>query len=143
MGLLEGFMGNQSVHNHRSNTRSHIIKLLAAAVALALVWTAGLLFSTKSASAIGTDIELGTAGSYSVLGGASVTNTGPSELNHNVGVSPGTAITGFPPGQSDGATHAGDAHAAEAQADLILAYDAELLGKHLMNPSQTTWVGRP
>ena len=37
--------------------------------------------------------------------------------------SPGTAITGFPPGLTLGATHAGDAHATGAQADLITAYN--------------------
>jgi hypothetical protein len=52
---------------------------------------------------------LGTAGSYSVLGGQTVTNTGPSTLSGDLGVSPGTAITGFPPGTVGGATHAGDA----------------------------------
>ncbi len=32
-----------------------------------------------------------------MLGGHAITNTGPSTLDENLGVSPGTAITGFPP----------------------------------------------
>ena len=66
---------------------------------------------------------LGTAAPYSVLGGQAVTNTGPSTLSGDLGVSPGTAITGFPPGVAAGATHAGDAAAAQAQSDLVVAYD--------------------
>jgi hypothetical protein len=68
-------------------------------------------------------VGLGTAGSYSVLGGQTVTNTGPSKLSGDLGVSPGTAITGFPPGTVGGAKHAGDAQAAKAQSDLTIAYN--------------------
>ncbi|WUH85253.1 ice-binding family protein [Amycolatopsis sp. NBC_00438] len=58
-----------------------------------------------------------------MLGGQTVTNTGPSTLDRNLGVFPGTAITGFPPGTAAGATHAGDAVAQQAQSDLVVAYD--------------------
>jgi hypothetical protein len=83
-----------------------------------------LLASAQSASAIGTTLDLGTVASYSVLGGQSVTNTGPSVLGAGVGVSPGSSITGFPPGTALGATHSADAAALQAQADLGTAYDA-------------------
>jgi hypothetical protein len=44
-------------------------------------------------------VNLGTAGSYAVLAGSTVTNTGSSVLTGNLGVWPGTAVTGFfPPG---------------------------------------------
>jgi hypothetical protein len=66
---------------------------------------------------------LGTARTYSVLGGQTVTNTGPSILAGDVGVSPGTAITGFPPGLTAGVVHAGDTEAGGAQADLTIAYN--------------------
>ncbi|MFD8999785.1 hypothetical protein ACFV0T_02165 [Streptomyces sp. NPDC059582] len=39
---------------------------------------------------------------FAVLGGASVTNTGPSEVTGDLGVSTGTSVTGFPPGQVHG-----------------------------------------
>ncbi|PRY45127.1 ice-binding family protein [Umezawaea tangerina] len=90
--------------------------------AAATLFAVGLLV-TPSAYAATSPVGLGTVASYSVLGGQTVTNTGPSTLQGDLGVSPGTAITGFPPGTSAGATHAGDAQAAQAQSDLVVAYD--------------------
>lgn len=70
-------------------------------------------------------VPLGTAGNFAVLGGSTVTNTGPSVISGNVGSSPGSAITGFPPGTVVGGTiHAADATAAQAQSDLTIAYNA-------------------
>ncbi len=67
-------------------------------------------------------VNLGTAGTYGVLAGSTVTNTGPTIIKGDLGVSPGTAITGFPPGTFTGVEHAGDAVAAKAKADLLAAY---------------------
>lgn len=77
----------------------------------------------SSAYAAEAPVGLGTASGYSVLGGQTVTNTGSTTLSGDLGVSPGTAITGFPPGTAGGATHAADAQAGKAQADLKLAYN--------------------
>ena len=69
--------------------------------------------------------SLGTAETFAVLGGSTVTNTGTSHIVGNVGVSPGSAITGFPPGIiTNGALHAADPTATEAHADLAAAYTA-------------------
>lgn len=68
-------------------------------------------------------VGLGTAAAYSVLGGTTVTNTGPTTLSGELGVNPGNAITGFPPGVAAGATHKGDAQAGQAQSDLTTAYN--------------------
>ena len=59
-----------------------------------------------------------------MLAGSTATNTGPSVLNGDLGVSPGTALVGFGlPAVVNGATHATDAVAAQAQLDLTTAYD--------------------
>jgi Ice-binding-like len=69
-------------------------------------------------------VDLATAKAFVVLAGATVTNTGPSVLNGDLGVSPGTALVGFgPPAVVNGATHATDAVAAKAQLDLTTAYN--------------------
>ena len=69
-------------------------------------------------------VNLATASPFVVLGGTTVTNTGPSVLNGNLGVAPGTAITGFGlPAVVNGATHENTAVAAQAQSDLTNAYD--------------------
>jgi hypothetical protein len=69
-------------------------------------------------------ISLGTAQNFGVLGGSTVTNTGATTVNGNVGVSPGSAVTGFPPGTViGGAIHSNDAVAMQAQNDLTTAYN--------------------
>lgn len=68
--------------------------------------------------------NLGTAKPFAILGGTTVTNTGSTVITADLGVSPGAAVTGFPPGiVVSGAIHAADASAASAQADAIIAYN--------------------
>src|ERR1700730_17884556 len=67
---------------------------------------------------------LGTAQSFAVLGGSTVTNTGNSVLAGDLGVSPGGAITGFPTGTRSGTTHAADGVALQAQNHVITEYNA-------------------
>ncbi|KAI9797630.1 MAG: hypothetical protein M1825_005728 [Sarcosagium campestre] len=97
---------------------------------------AGLCWAAAVASL---SIDLGTADSFAVLGAQSVTNTGPSLLTGDLGISPGTSITGFPPGDVTGSTHDNDAVAEQAQADARTAYSQcaavaptdDLTGKNL------------
>ena len=60
--------------------------------------SAGALVIAGASPASAAPIGLGEATSFSVLAGSTVTNTGPSVISGNVGVSPGSAVTFFPPG---------------------------------------------
>jgi hypothetical protein len=82
--------------------------------------------AAKSAltSAATASVSLGTAANYAVLAASTVTSTGPTTINGNLGLSPGTAVTGFPPGQVTGTIDAADSSALQAQNDLTTAYNA-------------------
>ncbi|TKA65270.1 hypothetical protein B0A49_11222, partial [Cryomyces minteri] len=82
--------------------------------------TVGLLLAAFADA----QLTLGSASSFSVLGASTVTSTGLTVLTGDVGVSPGTAITGFPPGVFTGTLHSADAVALAAQADAHTAYNA-------------------
>ena len=91
-----------------------------AGIALAMLTVFALPTAAQAAP-----VGLGTADPFVVLGGAKVTNVGPSVLNGNLGISPGTELEGFgPPAVINGSTHATTEVAAQAQLDLTTAYDA-------------------
>ena len=94
--------------------------LLACALALPTLSIA-LPQSADAAAAI-PKISLGVAASYCALGATTVTNTGNTVCTGNIGVSPGTAITGFPPGTLTGTIHKGDSSASAAQTAAHAAY---------------------
>ncbi len=77
----------------------------------------------ESVMALATNVDLDTAASFGVLAGSTVTNTGMTTVNGNLGVWPGTAVTGFPPGIVNGTVNAGNAVAMTAQGDLTTAYN--------------------
>ena len=80
--------------------------------------------SVSGASFAQTIPDLGEAAQFSVLAGSTVTNTGSSIITGELGVSPGTAITGFPPGIVRlGQIRSNDAIAAQAVADTLVAYN--------------------
>jgi hypothetical protein len=83
------------------------------------VGPATALLSTCHAQA---QIPLGAAGNFRVLAGTTVTNTGATVVHGNLGVSPGSAITGFPPGKVTGKIDKANTAAALGQAALTKAY---------------------
>jgi hypothetical protein len=85
---------------------------------------AGLALLASGAFAAQAPVDVGTDGSFAVLAGQAVTNTGSSTVNGDLGVSPGAAVTGFPPGNVGGTIHAADAVAGQAQLDLTTAYNS-------------------
>jgi hypothetical protein len=72
-------------------------------------------------------VPLGTDATFAVLAGSTVTNSGPTLVTGNLGVSPGTAVTGFGAGQGSvtgGAIYTGvGSPAGQAQLDLTTAYN--------------------
>jgi len=87
---------------------------------------------------------LGSAASFEVLGGSTVTNTGATFISGDLGAAPGTTITGFPPGlvTDGGATHAGDALALQAQSDVALAYNSSAGQACILIWQVRSWVAK-
>lgn len=98
-----------------------------------VVYSTGLLGSGTQANIVAYDnlysgcskLNLRTAANFAVLGASTVTNAGNTVVTGaNIGISPGTSLTGFPPGilTSPAVEHLGDAVASQAQADANTAY---------------------
>src|ERR1700694_5807402 len=117
-----------------------IVALLATAIAVPLASSFGHSHAAPALPAA-TALPLGTAASFAVLGATTVTNTGPTILTGNLGVSPGTSCTGFPtpctggPGVVNGTIHTGiDPVGVSAQVDAHTAY-----ANGLLEPCTTTF----
>jgi hypothetical protein len=75
------------------------------------------------AAAVNRPVSLGSAANFAILAGSTITNTGPTSITGNVGLSPGTAVTGFLGGLLDVTVHADNGVASQAKSDLAGAYD--------------------
>lgn len=103
----------------------NISRFLRRAVLGGLVASA-LLVTMGSPAMAATAPSLGTAESFAVLGGSTVTNTGATSMNGNIGVHPGSAITdlGTITLTNGGTAHAGDSVALQAQTAAVAANTA-------------------
>jgi hypothetical protein len=104
--------------------RTRRVQVLVAArrsaVALAMV---GLLFTVGSnAVAAPTAVGLGRSGSFAVLAGTGITNTGPTTITGDIGTFPTTSVTGATSLTLSGTNHAGDSVTQGAKTDLVKAY---------------------
>jgi hypothetical protein len=90
-----------------------------------LVLVIGFSVCLKAQITLGSTVD-----TFGVLAGSTVTSSGPTLVLGNLGVSPGSAVTGFAaippggPGLVSGAIHAADAFAGTAQTQLTTAYNA-------------------
>jgi Ice-binding-like len=109
--------------------------LLALAPVLAVV-----LASTTHANPAG--VLLGSADSYAVLAGSTITNTGPTVINGDLGLHPGIAVTGFPPGTIHGVTHLHDAAALKAKTDLASTAYADAAARPITAKTPPNLGGR-
>ena len=103
---------------NKKNKMKKFVKVAAVVSVVALSVGLSGLFIARAA----TKVSLGSAGNFAVLAGSTITNTGSSVVNGDLGLNPGTSVTGFPAGVLNGTKHIADANTVEAQVDLTAAY---------------------
>ena len=87
------------------------------------VLTLGTISATSGIALAQVAPPLGQADGFAVLAGSGISSANGTAVTGDIGVSPGTAIVGFPPGTLTGSKHSNDATAQGAQADLTTAYN--------------------
>ncbi len=81
-------------------------------------------FTSAASATVQQQVVLASTADYVVLAGASITNTGLTNITGDVGISPGTSLTGFPPGIIVGTNHIADPSSVLAKLDLTTAYNS-------------------
>ncbi len=94
------------------------------------MWNQDAAQRDKSRPSLNQAPPLGAAAGYAILAGSTITNTGLTIITGDLGLSPGSAVTGFPPGVVNGVKHVADPAAALAKLDLTTAYN-NLAGRTL------------
>ncbi|GII61566.1 hypothetical protein Skr01_16510 [Sphaerisporangium krabiense] len=129
--------------------------LTAALTATVAAWVVAVAPGSAGAAAQPVPVPLGAAAGFAVLAGTSVTNTGTSTITGDVGVAPGSTVTGFtPPSIVNGIIHINDTAATQAQTALATAFAdvtsrpstgtiAPALGGQTLPPGVYTSTGGP
>ena len=82
-------------------------------------WT----FTTGGSGVAAGTVALGSASTFGIMATSAITSTGPTVINGDVSLDPGTSMTGFPPAIVNGTIHLNDSVAAQARIDLLTAYN--------------------
>lgn len=113
MDVLFSFQPGNDLRRHFNRSRSFLGRLTVCLAAT------GLALALATGAAAAQDLS-----TFAVLAGSTITNTGPTTIHGNIGVYPGSAITGFPPGLvRSGAIFDNDAVAQLAQTQLTTLYN--------------------
>ncbi|TAN31294.1 MAG: DUF3494 domain-containing protein [Actinomycetota bacterium] len=94
-----------------------------AAVSAATISLVVLLVASGTAQATVAVVPLGTSGSFAVLAGTGITNTGTTTINGNIGSYPTGSETGFASLVLNGTNYPADTTSQVAQNDLVTAYN--------------------
>jgi uncharacterized repeat protein (TIGR01451 family) len=104
--------------------RAHRMRFMPVLITLLLVVMMAVPAMSMAAAPT---VPLGRTEHFAVLAGTTITNTGSTVISGDaggdIGVSPDSAITGFPPGTFSGTSHSNDALAIGAQTDWVTAYN--------------------
>lgn len=103
----------------RTTTNINARTRVAAFVMITFLLAVSLLPMASAQSTV----DLDTADSFAILAGSALTNTGPSVINGNIGVHPGTSVTGFEDATVNGEIQIADEVAEQAKVDLTDAYN--------------------
>ncbi|HEX4919543.1 MAG TPA: ice-binding family protein [Candidatus Bathyarchaeia archaeon] len=107
-GLTTKFIPTSSTSYYHVSTHTTAL-VIPAGGSLQVSW------AVTPVSIAQTTIPLGTTADFAVLAGATITSTGLTVVTGDLGLSPGSAVTGIPLGIVNGALHTGDAHRDDSQ----------------------------
>ena len=121
------------LHQRFTGRLAAILPVAALIAALSSCHNPGDCVAPPNPGPAGPAPVLGAAAAFGAFAAATLTNTGPSIVNADIGLTPGSSVTGFPPGTLNGTLHINDAVAAQAKLDAQAAYN-DLAGR----PCNTT-----
>jgi hypothetical protein len=99
---------------------NRILKVIGS---IALTASMVVFAAAQTTLAAPSPVGLGTAEAFAVLAGQTITNTGPTTITGDIGLHPGSSLTGFASVTLNGAQHVADGVALQAKNDLVTAYN--------------------